>query len=164
MRVLSSARMSAGRVRFAPPGPSGTRRGTVEVERGEAGAVTLRERGRFRFDGGREVPYTDALRFEPRGAAVAVAHVRRGPRRPVPLVRLEPRPDGTLVSVAAHRCGSDAYTLVAYARGEVVELEWTVRGPEKRGSIRVTYAPAAVDRAGASERCTDRRSSGRLAP
>lgn len=162
LRVLASARGTAGRVRFAPPGTSGTRRGAVAVERREPHCVILRERGRFLPDGGREIPYTDALRFERRGGAVDVGHLRHDPMRPVRLVRLEPHEDGTLASVAAHRCGDDAYALVARVRDDAVELEWTVRGPGKRGSIRVTYGPDAAGADRTSDCCTEQESSGRF--
>lgn len=140
---LERVRAAWGRVRFGATGPSGVRRADVETERDAAGAVLLYERGRFRFDDGREIPYTDAVCLSVRASGIEVSHLRRGRGQPVGLVRLAPREDGTLVSVAPHRCGADEYTLVARAAGTVVELEWTVRGPAKRGSILVRYAPSA---------------------
>lgn len=157
------ARVSVGGVRFER-GPSGIRRGVVTAERVGPNAVELSERGRFRFDDGRESAYRDALRFELDGHRVAVSHLRRGPGRRVHLVRLEPRADGALRAVRAHRCGADEYGLTAHVRDGAARIEWTVTGPDKRGLIRVRYTADPAPSLGASDSCSASGAARRFTP
>ncbi len=121
---------------------AGRGRGTVLARGGGSGSVVVEESGRWEPHPGEPLRFRAAYRWEHLGPdEVAVAHLRRGPDRPVPLVVLVRDGDDRWESPEPHRCGDDLYRARVRAYQDRLEVRWDVRGPTKHQTLTTTYQP-----------------------
>lgn len=130
VNVASSFTIGCGRVILA----------TVNVERASASFI-LTERGTTDA-GGVPIATHNATRWTFADREIVIEHVRFGIKRPVFLVRLSVRDDGTWQAAEAHVCGRDRYDATLRVEGEKLVLTWCVSGPRKGYALTTVYLPS----------------------
>lgn len=144
-RELLGCLRAIRRVRFVacaslPPDWNGIGTGTVDaaVDESGDGSVVFTESGTWRPTAGSETKFGNIFAWSREADRVRLAHLRFGPKRPVHLVDLAPRADGSWACVAAHPCGADTYVAELRPTERGLALVWEIRGPAKH--VRLEYA------------------------
>jgi hypothetical protein len=137
-------RVSGFRVEIAGPGdpaePPMRGAGAITVERPDPLSCIWRERGSWSSGPMPGTRFWNASRWSrlPGSGELLLAHLRHGPRRPVPLVSF--RPDGGRSCVAAqpHLCGPDRYFAALDWDPDGVTIQWRIQTPtgEQRLTVR----------------------------
>ena len=122
-------------------GWSGRGEGTVEVERIDPGTLIFHERGVWKPDVGREMPFRNVFRWTvaPEGDHLRLEHLRFGVESPVFLFDLVPVAVGVLESSGPHACGRDRYSARMVYDQEAIRVNWTITGPKKDESLAYRY-------------------------
>ena len=66
-------------------------------------------------------------------------HLRFGKNQPIYLFDLVPVSEGILSSANPHVCQDDCYTARMEYGSDVVQLTWSIAGPEKKETIHYQY-------------------------
>jgi hypothetical protein len=102
--------------------------------------MTFSERGTWRPEGGRHIPFTNVYRWTLTGDTLRLEHLRFGVDHPVYLFDLVQIGDGQWRSESPHLCREDCYAAVLQVRDDGIALRWSIDGPRKRESIEYVYS------------------------
>ena len=103
-------------------------------------AITFREAGTWRPEGGRDLRFSNVFRWSKAGEAIRLEHLRFGEAHPVYLFDLLPAGDGEWRSASPHLCRDDCYAAVLSIAADRMVLRWSIDGPRKRETIEYTYS------------------------
>jgi hypothetical protein len=124
----------------AGTGWDGTGDGVVELRSPAPDVLIFDESGRWQsHHHGRSTRFANVFRWTRLPSSLSLEHLRFGADRPVFLFDLAPGEDGLWRDVTPHLCGEDCYSGTLKADGKELIVEWSIRGPRKRESIRYVY-------------------------
>ncbi len=89
--------------------------------------------------GRRSTGFRNAFRWSAVEKALRLEHLRFGVEKPVLLFDMGPTTDGAWREISPHQCREDSYTASLSIEGEMIEIAWTVMGPQKQESISYIY-------------------------
>lgn len=117
--------------------------GRFTVERIRPDAIVLEESGTWKSGPLAGARFRNTYEIDD---TLRIAHLRRGPELPQPLVELVPRSDVRATSSHPFVCGADLYsaTLRLVGRRESIPglaLQWFIRGPKKNQRASTFYTP-----------------------
>jgi hypothetical protein len=142
-RLLSVQELSfEAQSRTAPnTGWNGSGKGTVRVEKIDAGVILFHERGTWAPKEGRETIFTNVFRWttDPDARFIRLEHLRFGEAHPVYLFDLVPVDEWVLESSEPHVCSEDLYAARMEFDEQNIHLKWTINGPKKSETISYTY-------------------------
>jgi hypothetical protein len=127
----------------AATGWNGIGLGTVVVSEPMVGMIVFAEAGTWQSAGRTEFSFNNVFRWSAVGEVLRLEHLRLehlrfGPDNPVLLFDMAPGEDGVWREVSPHQCRDDCYTASLGVEGRQLLVEWSIRGPRKRESIRYT--------------------------
>ena len=124
----------------SPTGWSGTGHGIVAVERQRDSVLLFHERGVWKSDGAMEMAFSNVFRWtREEDGTVRLDHLRFGAEKPVYLFDLRFVSRRLLQSAHGHTCREDCYAARVQVLPDVIEVEWTIRGPRMNEYISYKY-------------------------
>lgn len=122
-------------------GWNGAGRGSVVVESVDKNIVLFHENGTWQSETGKDLNFTNVYRWTALldSSSLRLEHLRFGHRHAVYLFDLKQKDNMTWQSVEPHVCREDLYTAKMKLDGEILSLEWTIKGPTMNESINYSY-------------------------
>lgn len=122
-------------------GWAGKAEGAVAVTIITTQSLVFEESGTLIFPDMRRINISNRYVWTYEDACVTLSHKRQG--KLVTLVSLYPDADSINVwhSHTPHLCGKDIYAATLWEEGELLKLNWRIKGPRKDERIEVVYAP-----------------------
>jgi hypothetical protein len=115
--------------------------GSVAVDSVAPNVIIFAETGSWRPVGGKELRFTNTFRWtllEPHGF-VQLEHLRFGVDQPVYLFELSPVTGSEWVSTTPQFCRDDCYSARLQIGDDLIQLAWTIKGPNKAEEIQYAY-------------------------
>lgn len=116
-------------------------KGDVKVIEDDLSTVSFQEGGSWEMEGGKELAFSNMLRWklDVASGTIALEHFRPGFLKPVFLVHLRPKQESLLESVDSHLCGTDTYFAKVQIAPHFLQLSWRIVGPRKNDRIECLY-------------------------